>query len=243
MTRTAPASGPPPAGRGCSSPTPATCASCCRGRRRRRRPAERGRAAGRAAARRASWAAVAGLSRADRRTGRATARHAAPDPAPLELDPARIRLLATPAWRGDDRLGELLAAWVGGVRPGTGACLFLLADPRSAPGEDACTQRVLDAAAEAGVSLDDAADIVILTHSLSGGDGPRLHAGVDGYVPLHDACAGHERLARAAGRPVLEPAAADLARVGGGRRATRRVGHNSATEVQRPSSGSDPDFR
>ena len=168
--------------------------------------------AGRAAATRLSWAAVAESYR--ERIAALAARpplHAAPDPAPLELDPARIRLLATPAWRGDDRLGELLAAWVGGVRPGTGACLFLLADPRSAPGEEACTQRVLDAAAEAGVSLDNAADIVILTHSLAGADGPRVHAGVDGYVPLHDGCAGHERLARAAGRPVLEPAAADLA--------------------------------
>ena len=96
------------------------------------------------------------------------------------------------------------------MRPGTGACLFLLADPRTAPGEDACTQRVLDAAAAAGVSLDHAADIVILTHPLAGADGPRLHAGVDGYVPLHDGCAGHERLARAAGRPVLAPDASAL---------------------------------
>jgi glycosyltransferase involved in cell wall biosynthesis len=171
----------------------------------------RGRA-GREAAARLSWATVADAYR--QRIAALAARpplHAHADPAPLELDPARIRLLATPAWRGDDRLGELLAAWVAGVRPGTGACLFLLADPRTAPGEDACTQRVLDAAAAVGVSLDHAADIVILTHALAGADGPRLHAGVDGYVPLHDGCAGHERLARAAGRPVLAPAAPVLA--------------------------------
>jgi hypothetical protein len=75
-------------------------------------------------------------------------------------------------------------------------------------------------AAEAGgVSLDDAADIVILSHPLAGGDGPRLHAGVDGYVSLHAACAGHERLARAAGRPVLEPDPTALAAwSGAGRR-------------------------
>ena len=58
--------------------------------------------------------------------------------------------------------------------------------------------------------MDECADIVILTHSLAGADGPRLHAGVDGYVPLHDGCAGHERLARAAGRPVLAADAAAL---------------------------------
>jgi len=168
--------------------------------------------AGREAATRLSWATVAEAYR--ERIAALAARpplHARPEPAPLELDPARIRLLATPAWRGADRLGELLAAWVGGVRPGMGACLFLLADPRSAPGEEGCTQRVLDAAAGAGVSLDECADIVILTHSLAGADGPRLHAGVDGYVPLHDGCAGHERLARAAGRPVLAADAAALA--------------------------------
>ena len=167
--------------------------------------------AGREAARRRSWAVVAEAYR--ERIAALAARpplHAQPDPAPLELDEARIRLLATPAWRGDDRLGELLAAWVGGVRPGTGACLFLLADPRHAPGEEACTRRVLDAAAGAGASLDECADIVILTHSLAGADGPRLHAGVDGYVPLHPGCAGHERLARAAGRPVLAADAAAL---------------------------------
>jgi hypothetical protein len=138
-------------------------------------------------------------------------RHADPEPAPLELEAARLRLLATPAWRGRDRLGALLAAWVQGVAARNGACLFLLADPRTAPGEDECTEHVLQAAAEAGISLESAADIVILTHPLAGRDGARLHAGVDGYVSLHAACAGHERLARAAGRPVLEPDAAALA--------------------------------
>jgi hypothetical protein len=171
----------------------------------------RGRA-GHAAARAYSWDAVADAYR--QRIAALAARpprHAAPDPEPLALEAARIRLLATPAWRGEDRLGELLAAWVGGVAQGTGACLFLLADPRTAPGEDACTDRVLEAAARAGVSLDGAADIVILTHSLGGADAARLHAAVDGYVPLHAACSGHERLATAAGRPVLARDAAVLA--------------------------------
>jgi glycosyltransferase involved in cell wall biosynthesis len=168
--------------------------------------------AGRAAAGTLSWDAVAERYR-ERIAALAALppRHAAPEAEPLALEDARIRLLATPAWRGDDRLGELLAAWVGGVEPGNGACLFLLADPRTAPGEAACTERVLAAAAAAGVSLDRAADIVILTHALAGGDAARLHAAVDGYVPLHDACSGHERLASLAGRPVLPPDASALA--------------------------------
>jgi hypothetical protein len=100
---------------------------------------------------------------------------------------------------------------VAGVPREAGACLFLLADPRTAPGEQECAARVLAAAPGAAASLDAAADVVILTHPLAGGEESRLHAAVDGYVPLHAACAGHERLARAAGRPVLEPTAAALA--------------------------------
>jgi glycosyltransferase involved in cell wall biosynthesis len=165
--------------------------------------AARGRA-GRAAAERLSWDAVAATYRERIVALAAWPPRAMRAPAePIELDPARIRLLATPAWHGDDRLGDLLAAWVNGVSPQSGACLFLLADPRTAPSEAECTDRVLAAAAAAGVSLDVAADIVVLTHSLGGGDAARLHTAVDGYVPLHPACAGHERLAVAAGRPVL----------------------------------------
>jgi glycosyltransferase involved in cell wall biosynthesis len=171
--------------------------------------AARGRA-GRAAAERLSWDAVAEAYR--ERIVALAARPPRSQSAiePLELDAARIRLLATPAWRGDDRLGELLAAWVRGVSPQSGACLFLLADPRTAPSEAECTEHVLAAAAAAGVSLDVAADIVILNHPLAGGDAARLHAAVDAYVPLHAACAGHARLAAAAGRSVLEPDAATL---------------------------------
>jgi glycosyltransferase involved in cell wall biosynthesis len=172
--------------------------------------AARGRA-GRAAAGLLSWDAVAAAYR-ERIVALAARPPLATRPAaePLALDPARIRLLATPAWRGEDRLGDLLAAWVTGVPAQSGACLFLLADPRTAPSEAECTDRVLAAAAAAGVSLDVAADIVILTHALGGGDTARLHAAVDGYVPLHPACSGHERLAAAAGRPVLAPDAGAL---------------------------------
>jgi glycosyltransferase involved in cell wall biosynthesis len=136
--------------------------------------------------------------------------HAAPAGGPLELDAARLRALATPAWTGEDRLGDLLEAWVHAASPASGACLFLLADPRTAGDEAACTEHVLAVAAARGIALEGCADITILCHPLAGGDEPRLHAGVDAYVPLHTACDGHVRLARAAGNAVLEPEAGAL---------------------------------
>ena len=39
----------------------------------------------------------------------------------------------------------------------------------------------------------------------------RLHAAVDAYVPLHAACAGHERLAHEAGTPVITLGSGELA--------------------------------
>ena len=41
-----------------------------------------------------------------------------------------MRVLATPAWRGADRLAELLQQWCAATTPATSACLYLLADPR-----------------------------------------------------------------------------------------------------------------
>ena len=61
------------------------------------------------------------------------------------------------------------------------------------------------AAAAAGVDLDAAADIDLLVRPLAAGDDDRLlHAAVDAYVPLHAACAGHVRHARAAGNAIVE---------------------------------------
>jgi hypothetical protein len=110
-------------------------------------------------------------------------------------------VLATPAWRAeDDRLGELLAAWAKAAPPGTDACLHLLADSRVDGTVDELAGRVLRAADAAGVDLDAAADIDLLVRPLAAGDDDRLlHAAVDAYVPLHDACEGHLRHARDAG--------------------------------------------
>jgi hypothetical protein len=62
----------------------------------------------------------------------------------------------------------------------------------------------------AGVDPDRLADITVLDHTSQGDDLRRIHAACDAYVPLHAACAGHERLARC----VIEPDAHALKLVG-----------------------------
>jgi hypothetical protein len=112
----------------------------------------------------------------------------------LEGDPA---VLATPAWRGEDDLPALLRAWT--TAP-TGACLYLLADPRT-DGEPAELEARVLAAAQ-GIDLDACADIAILREHATPGRDAALHAAADAYVPLHAACAGHVRHAR---RTVVAP--------------------------------------
>jgi hypothetical protein len=114
-------------------------------------------------------------------------------------------VLATPAWRAeDDRLGALLAAWAQTAPAGSDACLHLLADSRVDGTVDDLADQVMRAADAAGVDLEAAADIDLLVRPLASGDDDRLlHAAVDAYVPLHDACEGHVRHARAAGTEVV----------------------------------------
>ena len=170
-------------------------------------------AAGRAAAERLSWDAVAELyaqrARALARRPRRTA--VAPAPVPGDLAAASgPRVLATPAWRGTDRLGELLAAWARAAPAGTPAGLFLLATPEVDGDATALEAHVLAAAVAAGADVEACADITILQEHATPGRDAALHAAADAYVPLHPACGGHERLARAAGRPVLAPTAGAL---------------------------------
>ena len=167
----------------------------------------RGRAAAEAA-QALSWDAVARRyhARVNALLGRAP-RLAAPQAETLELEAeAAVRVLATPAWRSEDhRLGELLAAWAQAAPAGADACLHLLADSRVDGTVDDLAEVVMAAAAAAGVDLDSVADIDLLVRPLAAGDDDRLlHAAVDAYVPLHDACAGHVRHARAAGTDVVE---------------------------------------
>jgi len=136
---------------------------------------------------------------------------AASDAAPVDFEEdVDRRLLAMPAWRGSDRLAELLAAWSQAAPSGTSACLYLLADPAIHGQADELGEHVMDAAASADVDLDHVADIVLLLRPLVAGYDERLLASVDGYVPLHPANAGQLRLAHAQGVPVLSPAPAAL---------------------------------
>jgi hypothetical protein len=157
------------------------------------------RAAARGAAERLGWDEVAARYRA--RLLALAAGAGAPAPAGgFEFeDAAAPRVLASPAWRGEDRLGELLAQWTRLTSPDDGACLYLLADPRVDGQPAELERRVL----ETGVALEGAGDVTVLIEPLAEGRHQRLHASVDAYVPLHRACEGHLRMARAAGTAVL----------------------------------------
>ena len=164
-------------------------------------------AAGVAAAAAHGWDAVA-RRYADRLGAIAASapRSARPDVPPFPLEGgAGVRLLATPAWRGADRLGELLAAWTSATAPGDGACLYLLADRRAHGDGGELAGRVMEAAASAGADLDAGADITIVVQPYQPGLEASVHAAVDGFVRLHGADAGGARRAAAAGNPVLEP--------------------------------------
>ena len=170
--------------------------------------------AGRAAAQRYSWDTVGSLYQervtalAARRPRLATA--AVHEPFPLEEE-VNLRVLAAPAWRGKDRLGRLLSEWVAATTRDTSACLYLVADPGVDGEPEVLETHILLAAAEAGVDIDAGADINVLMEPAVAERDVRLHAAVDAYVPLHDACSGHERLARAADSAVIELGGGDLA--------------------------------
>ncbi|HEU4702480.1 MAG TPA: glycosyltransferase [Conexibacter sp.] len=131
----------------------------------------------------------------------------AADPANAEPWPLAeqvgLRVLATPAWRGADRLAMLLAQWCAATTPQTSACLYLLADPAVDGEPAAIEQRVLAACEASGAELDAAADVTVLLEPGTAERDARLHAATHVYVPLHAACAGHERIAVATGSAVL----------------------------------------
>ncbi|HUB75758.1 MAG TPA: glycosyltransferase [Solirubrobacteraceae bacterium] len=127
------------------------------------------------------------------------------DPDPYPLDGSGRQLLAVPAWRGHDRLGELLAAWCSPAARESGATLVLLADPDVDGEPDALEARVHAAAAEAGCDLAQAGDINLLLQGHVIERDARLAAASDAYVRLHAGCPGHERLARERGTPILVP--------------------------------------
>ena len=163
--------------------------------------------AGRAAAQRLSWDAVAALYEA-RITALAARRPrvagtAGAEPFPLEEE-ADLRVLAAPAWRGEDRLGELLGEWVAATTPATSACLYLLFDPSVDGDPEALEARIVGAAEAAGVDLEAGGDINVLMEPAQAARDPRLHAAMTAFVALHPANAGHARLAHEAGNAVVK---------------------------------------
>ncbi|MGH2836432.1 MAG: hypothetical protein ACRDKD_09475, partial [Solirubrobacteraceae bacterium] len=175
--------------------------------------AQRGRA-GRAAAEQLSWDTVA-----QRYMERITSLAAQPwrqcdmPPGSFPLEgTVGLRVLATPAWRGEDRLPELLTAW-SQTTPQTDVCLYLLADPATAGDSDQIEAHIIAAAERAGLDLEDCADIEILIEPFRSDRDELLHRAVDAYVPLHPGCEGQTRLARAAGKQVMPVESADLTRL------------------------------
>ncbi len=181
-------------------------------------PAARARAgaAAHAAASEFGWDAVAArYAERLRALRRRSARLAAPatdEPYPLN-DEAPWRLLAAPAWRGDDRLGELLAEWCASDAAALGASLVLLADPRVDGTPEELEARVLAAAAGSGAALEAAGDINLLMEPQGAERDVRLHAAVNAFAVLHGGAPGHERLARAGGNAVIEPGQGQLERL------------------------------
>ena len=171
-------------------------------------------AAARAAAERLSWDAVAAAYAARIAALRERPPRIARVPAvDVAIDPAAAsgrRLLAIPAYRGADRLAELLSAWAAAAPSGTPATLVLVADPARDGAPEDVEGHIVAAAAAAGVDLDACADVEVrFLHATPGRDAA-LHAAVDGFAPLHGASEGHARRARAAGKAVVEPTAAAI---------------------------------
>ena len=148
-------------------------------------------ALGRSAALHFGWDRVAALY-AERAARPAPPARPRPLAAERELDGAPA-VLATPAWRGEDDLAGAAAGVDAGARPAR--CLYLLADPAT-DGEPAELEARVMAAA-AGIDLDACPDIAILREYAVPGRDAALHAAAELYVPLHDGCAGHVRLAGA----------------------------------------------
>ncbi len=170
-------------------------------------PQERARrgALGRDAAAQLSWEAVGGRYAQHVRDLVSRPARGARTSATLTVDEVAPRLLAAPAWRGDPSgLRRLLVAWSKAAPAGTIASLTLLADPALTP-PDAVEAAILAAVEAVGVDLEACADIAVRLETPWPGRDAGLHVACDGFVALSGADAGHARLARDAGRPVLAP--------------------------------------
>ena len=161
--------------------------------------------AARAAAAKLSWDAVA--ARYNERIvvlSNSRPKHTSAESEPFPLaEPTALNVLATPAWRGDDALAELLGNWSQATTPQTRACLYLLADPALTGSPEQVEAFIRSAANRANVDLDACADIDVLLEPFQAQRDQRLHQAIDAYVPLHRGCEGHVRLARESGNEIL----------------------------------------
>jgi len=174
---------------------------------------ERMGAAARQASLEYSWDNVSAIyAERVRELARRTPLASAPPVATIEPDGTRPRVLADPAWRSSDRLGELLAAW---QQSGSGGSLVLLADPKVDGDGDQLEARAMAAAAEHGVDLSACPDIAIRFESPYPGRDEALLAECDAYVVLHQGTPGRARLAEQLGLPVLAPTVNEVAAVAG----------------------------
>jgi len=112
----------------------------------------------------------------------------------------RLRVLATPAWFGEDRLGELLREWAAATNPGSEAVLLLLADPAHAPSPQELEGRLVGC----GIDFERCADVAVLREPFAARRNRLLLAGCDLYIPLHRADAPLAALARELGKTVVE---------------------------------------
>ncbi|MEI2702417.1 MAG: glycosyltransferase [Baekduia sp.] len=129
----------------------------------------------------------------------------------VEADGGAPRVLAAPAWRTEDRLGDLLLAWQRSASSGT---LVLLADPLTDGSGEDLEARATSAAAAAGADLSACPDIAIRYEPHYPGRDAALLAHCDAYVPLHDGMPGLTRQAEALGVRVIEPDRSALAALG-----------------------------
>jgi glycosyltransferase involved in cell wall biosynthesis len=119
--------------------------------------------------------------------------------APQRFD-ERLRVLATPAWLGKDRLGELLQEWARATEAGSGAVLLLLADPARSPHPEQLERHLLSFE----IDFDGCADVAVVREPLSPDRDRHLLEGSDLYVPLHAAALPLASLAAELGKEVVE---------------------------------------
>ena len=129
------------------------------------------------------------LRRARRRAGR---------PRPARRSPPSASSTARPpSWPRRPGAARTTSGPAAGLDAGPGRRAACTCSPTRRPTASPPSSRPRVMAAAAGIDLDACPDIAILREYAVPGRDAALHAAAELYVPLHDACAGHLRLAGA----------------------------------------------